>query len=97
MSAVGVPKGLTTLSSPTDGDSTATSARRRYYSANQMTLAVLGKESLSQLQGTVDGLFKAIPNRGSGSRPSARWLGKVKPFLNNQPLQAFNIVPVQVS
>eukprot|EP00904_Undaria_pinnatifida_P012432 jgi/Undpi1/8319/HiC_scaffold_25.g10788.m1 len=66
-----------------------------YYSANQMTLAVLGKESLSQLQRTVDDLFKAVPNRGSGLRPSERWLGKVKPFLNNQPLQSFNIVPVQ--
>ena len=62
-----------------------------------MTLAVLGKESLSQLQRTVDDLFKAVPNRGSGLRPSERWLGKVKPFLNNQPLQSFNIVPVQVS
>lgn len=71
-------------------------ARRRYYSADQMTLAVLGKETLSQLQRTVDDLFKAVPNRGSGSRPSERWLGKVKPFMNNQPLQAFNIVPVQV-
>ncbi|CAM9359574.1 unnamed protein product, partial [Laminaria digitata] len=66
-----------------------------YYSANQMTLAVLGKEPLSQLQRTVDDLFKKVPNRGNGLRPSERWLGKVKPFMNNQPLQAFNIVPVQ--
>lgn len=61
-----------------------------------MTLAVLGKESLSQLQSTVDAMFAAVPNRGAGARPSERWLGKVKPFLNNQPLQAYNIVPVQV-
>ena len=68
----------------------------RYYSANQMTLAVLGKEPLSQLQGTVDAMFAAVPNRGTGSRPSEKWLGKVKPFFNNQPLQAYNVVPVQV-
>lgn len=61
-----------------------------------MTLAVLGKESLAQLQSTVDAMFAPVPNRGTGRRPSERWLGKVKPFLNNQPIQAFNIVPVQV-
>ncbi|CAM9514752.1 unnamed protein product, partial [Hapterophycus canaliculatus] len=66
-----------------------------YYSANQMTLVVLGKESLSQLQGTVDKMFAPVPNRGSGRRPSEKWRGKVKPFFNNQPLQAYNIVPVQ--
>eukprot|EP00752_Nemacystus_decipiens_P006180 g5577.t1 len=66
-----------------------------YYSANQMTLAVLGKESLSQLQGTVDAMFSAVPNRGTGLRPSEKWLGRVKPFFNNRPLQAYNIVPVQ--
>ncbi|CAN0269727.1 unnamed protein product [Ectocarpus sp. 12 AP-2014] len=66
-----------------------------YYSANQMTLAVLGKESLSQLQSTVDGMFGPVPNRGSGRRPSEKYIGKVKPFLGNQPLQAYNIVPVQ--
>lgn len=68
----------------------------RYYSANQMTLAVLGKESLSQLQSTVDKMFAPVPNRGSGRRPSERWRGKVKPYFNNQQLQAYNIVPVQV-
>ncbi|CAM9761157.1 unnamed protein product [Pylaiella littoralis] len=66
-----------------------------YYSANQMTLVVLGKESLSQLQGAVSGMFAPVPNRGSGRRPSEKWIGKVKPFFNTQPLQAYNIVPVQ--
>ncbi|CAM9553710.1 unnamed protein product [Scytosiphon promiscuus] len=66
-----------------------------YYSANQMTLAVLGKESLSQLQSTVDKMFAPVPNRGSGRRPSEKWRGKIKPFFNNQQLQAYNIVPVQ--
>lgn len=61
-----------------------------------MTLVVLGKESLPQLQRTVDGLFSPVPNRGTGLRPSNKWLGKVKPFFSNQPPQAFNVVPVQV-
>lgn len=61
-----------------------------------MTLVVLGKESLSQLQGAVSGMFAPVPNRGSGRRPSEKWIGKVKPFFNTQPLQAYNIVPVQV-
>lgn len=70
--------------------------RDRYYSANQMTLAVLGKESIGQLQAMVNDIFSPVPNRGPGRRPSEKWLGRVKPFLNNQPLQAFNVVPVQV-
>lgn len=61
-----------------------------------MTLVVLGKESLSQLQRAVDVMFAPVPNRGTGRKPSEKWIGKVKPFFNNQPLQAYNIVPVQV-
>lgn len=69
---------------------------RSYYSAEQMTVAVLGKESLSQLQRMVDDMFSQVPRRGTGLKPSQKWLGKVKPFLNNQSLLAFNVVPVQV-
>ena len=34
----------------------------RYYSANAMTLAVYGRESLDQLEAMVVGLFGALPN-----------------------------------
>ncbi|CAM9240500.1 unnamed protein product, partial [Discosporangium mesarthrocarpum] len=67
----------------------------RYYSPEQMTLAVLGKEPLSKLQRLADGLFSQVPSRGTASRPSKQWLGKVDPFIAGVPLQAFNVVPVQ--
>lgn len=69
----------------------------RHYSAKQMTLVVLGKESLTELQTTVEEKFSPVPNRGSGLRPSLKWIGTVKPFLSDKPLQAFNVVPVKVA
>ncbi|CAN0120298.1 unnamed protein product [Ectocarpus sp. 6 AP-2014] len=68
-----------------------------HYAANQMTLVVLGKESLSELQQAVEEKFSAVPKRGCGLRPSSAWIGKVKPFLDDRakPLQAFNVVPVK--
>ncbi|CAM9877673.1 unnamed protein product [Pylaiella littoralis] len=66
-----------------------------HYSAKQMTLVVLGKESLTELQTTVEEKFSPVPNRGSGLRPSLKWIGTVKPFLSDKPLQAFNVVPVK--
>lgn len=73
-------------------------AVHRHYAANQMTLVVLGKESLSELQQAVEEKFSAVPKRGCGLRPSSAWIGKVKPFLDDRakPLQAFNVVPVKV-
>lgn len=62
-----------------------------------MTLVVLGKESLAELQSTVEEKFSSVPNRGSGLKPSLKWMGTVKPFLSDKPLQAFNVVPVKVT
>ncbi|CAM9421779.1 unnamed protein product, partial [Hapterophycus canaliculatus] len=67
----------------------------KYYSAKQMALVVLGKEPLPQLQQAVREKFSPVPNRGNGLRPSLAWIGKVKPFPDGQPSEAFNIVPAK--
>lgn len=69
----------------------------RYYSAKQMTLVVLGKESLPELQSTVEETFSPVPNRGDGLKPSLKWIGTVRPFPSDNPLQAYNIVPIKVT
>jgi len=37
----------------------------RHYSANQMRLVVLGRESLKELEGMVEDMFGEVPNRGA--------------------------------
>ncbi|CAM9610251.1 unnamed protein product [Scytosiphon promiscuus] len=67
----------------------------KYYSAKQMTLVVLGKEPLPELQQAVQDKFSPVPNRGDGLRPSLAWIGKVKPFPEGRVSEAFNVVPVK--
>lgn len=60
---------------------------RENYVGTSMTLAVIGKQSLPDLEAWVKECFSPIP-RGSGSgrqggevEPAPAWLGKVAPFL----------------
>ena len=73
---------------------------QRYYSANQMTLAVVGPQSLEQLQEMVETAFAKIPNR-SVPAPEDAWRG-IPPFettFSSSPIPAFRniveVVPVQ--
>ncbi|CAM9610322.1 unnamed protein product [Scytosiphon promiscuus] len=59
-----------------------------------MTLAVLGKEPLPELQQAVQHKFSPVPNLGDGLRPSLAWIGRVKPFPEGMVCEAFNVVPV---
>jgi len=54
-----------------------------YYSANTMTLAVIGPQSLSTLRTYVSDAFSTIPNKGI-ERPEESWIrSKVLPFSSN--------------
>ncbi len=75
---------------------------QKYYSANQMTLAVVGPQSLEQLQDMVEKAFSRIPNREVPA-PEESWRG-IPPFtadntFNSSPIPAFRhiveVVPVQ--
>lgn len=58
---------------------------KRYYSANLMTLAVLGTESLNTLEQRVREQFSAIPDRNAA------------PFLDTAPLLADATLPAQLN
>ena len=72
---------------------------QNYYSANQMTLAVVGPQALDELQSMVSKSFGDIPNRG-GDKPELAWKG-VRPYDAAAPslIPSFGhvveIVPVQ--
>lgn len=67
---------------------------KRYYSANQMTLVVCGKEDLDALQKMVVSRFSAVPNADRAT-PEVEWQGKIEPFGAEASKTVFNIVPVQ--
>jgi secreted Zn-dependent insulinase-like peptidase len=69
----------------------------RYYSANQMTLAVVGPQSIPDLQKMVKQAFSDIPNRNVG-KPEQAWAG-TPPFLSDNSIipsfqHVVEIVPV---
>ena len=51
----------------------------RYYSANQMTLCVCGKDSITKLEKWVTHHFRDVPNK-STPPPEMEWWGKVAPY-----------------
>ncbi|MCV6588980.1 MAG: insulinase family protein [Marinobacterium sp.] len=57
----------------------------RYYSANLMTLVVLGKEPVDELRKMVEARFAAIPNTHA------------EPFVNNVPLMQPDSLPARLS
>lgn len=67
-----------------------------YYSANIMTLVVLGKNSISDLKSLVTDLFKEVPS-SNRSNPSLQWWGKIRPYEPSDALAVVEIVPVMDS
>jgi insulysin len=63
---------------------------RKYYSANLMTLAVLGSQSLDELQATVEALFSPIQNK---NEPLPRW--PESPYTSNERQVWINVLPVK--
>jgi insulysin len=71
----------------------------QYYSADQMTLAIVGPQSLSNLKEMTQKAFAQIPNRHVGP-PEITWKGKIPPYDNgNSQIPSFGhvvkVVPVQ--
>lgn len=69
-----------------------------YYSANQMSFAVVGPQSLDTLKKMIEAPFSAIPNKSVGA-PEDKWLD-IPPFKADNTLIPANkniveIVPVQ--
>ena len=72
---------------------------QKYYSADQMTLAMVGPQSLETLKKMAETSFSKIPNRNGGA-PEKAWNGVVPPFgENNSVIPSFGnivkVVPVQ--
>lgn len=68
---------------------------RKYYSAPLMTLCVLGKEPLPQLQKMAEALFSAVPSKETAD-PSLQWWGKVAPFREMLPSQKMTVPVLEV-
>ena len=70
---------------------------RKYYSANQMTLAIVAPQSISELKEMVAEAFSDIPNRDA-PKPEEAW-GSVPPFSEDSVIPSFGsivqFVPVQ--
>ena len=56
----------------------------KYYSANQMTLCVCGKEGLGTLEKWVRRRFSSVPNK-QVSPPEMEWWGKLAPYPYSTP------------
>ena len=72
---------------------------QRYYSADQMTLAVVGPQSLDTLEEMTKAAFSNVPNRNVGP-PEDAWKGIVPPYNNgNSVIPSFGhivkVVPVE--
>jgi len=67
---------------------------KTYYSANQMTLAVSGRQDLDTLQAWVCEFFAGVPNKDA--RPAeAAYAGKISPSQPGAEAVALGIVPLQ--
>jgi insulysin len=72
---------------------------QKYYSADQMTLALVGPQSLDTLKKMAEAAFSDIPNRNAGA-PEEVWKGIIPPYdAKNSVIPSFGnvvkIVPVQ--
>jgi len=70
-----------------------------YYSANQMTLALVAPQSVETLKSYVTDIFSSVPNRNNRTKPEESWAG-IPPFLDGTseiPSTGYivEIVPVQ--
>jgi len=72
----------------------------KYYSSNQMTLAVVAPQSLAQLKPLVKAAFSDIPNR-KANPPEDQWVRSVPPFSDNSSIPGMGslleVVPVSDS
>jgi insulysin len=70
----------------------------RYYSANQMTLAIVGPQSIDTLKEMVNKGFADIPNKNVAA-PEDAWKGIIAPYNGNSLIPAFGhmvkVVPVK--
>lgn len=70
----------------------------KYYSANQMTLAVVGPQSIETLKGMIESSFNKIPNRNV-RKPEEAWNRVIPPFGGKSVIAPFGnyvkVVPVQ--
>lgn len=64
----------------------------RYYSANQMSLAIVAPQSIAQLTNFVSNAFGTIPNRNV-SRPEEEWAFRIPPYGSNK----VGLVPAEKS
>jgi len=67
---------------------------RRNYVANQMTLCVLGKEPLQELEKWISRKFSAVPSDASHVAPPLEWWGKISPYEPQQQASKLSVVPV---
>ena len=65
---------------------------KNHYSANMMTLAVVGREPLDQLEEWVTKMFSGVPNNDVPP-PERSWAGKVAPFTNGN--EVLSVVPIK--
>lgn len=70
----------------------------KYYSANQMTLALVAPQSMEDLRDMVIKSFSTIPNKKI-AKPEERWKGLIPPYNGNSVIPSLQniveIVPVQ--
>lgn len=77
----------------------------KYYSADQMTLALVSQQTLPQLEQWVKKYFEPVPNRhqkpgevnplqAKAFAPEKQWWGSIQPYLPQTAASALEIVPV---
>eukprot|EP01041_Mallomonas_annulata_P008890 gene8890-18404_t len=66
----------------------------KYYSADKMTLSVIGSQSLSELESWVRRYFSAVPSQKATRDPAFQWWGKVTPYIPQEVASALEVVPV---
>lgn len=71
---------------------------QKYYSADQMTLAIVAPQSLESLKQMVKDNFSGIPNR-RGGKPETAWSGIVAPYNDESVIPGIGhiveVIPVQ--
>jgi len=67
---------------------------KQHYSANQMTLAISGREDLDTLQAWVTELFSEVPNKDVPPAEAA-YAGKISPIEPGAQDKSLNIVPIE--
>lgn len=65
----------------------------KYYSANQMTLAISGTQSIAQLEKMATKYFEPVPNKKTQD-PALQWAGKIVPYNERSSASLLEIVPV---